>query len=96
MSIQLFLYDLQYTKDQFNKTPYDILQNALPECKHQKFNEILIMWTSSQLLNFLIIQSDQQLEHYVFADMISDLGVAGIVTRTVTRTIDPLLTIDIS
>lgn len=71
--------DPQYTKGQFNKNLYHLLENTLPECNHQKPSEFLIMRTSSQLLNFLVVESGRQPEHYIFIDMISNIGV----TRTV-------------
>ncbi|HAC64953.1 MAG TPA: hypothetical protein DCF68_15835 [Cyanothece sp. UBA12306] len=75
--------DPQYTKGQFNKNLYQLLQNTLPECNHQKPSEFLMMRTSSQLLNFLVVDSGRNPEHYVFIDMISNLGV--------TKTIGTLL-----
>ena len=75
MSIWLSPYDLQYTKGQLSQNLYKILQKTLPECNYQKINEFLIMRTLSQLLNFLVIKSSPQPEHYVFTDMMSDLGV---------------------
>jgi hypothetical protein len=68
-----------YGKGQFNKKLYQLLQNTLPECHHQKPNEFLMLRTSSQLLNFLVVQSSHQPEHYVFVDLITNLGV----TRTI-------------
>ena len=65
--------DPQYTKGQFNKNLYQLLQNTLPECNHQKPSEFLMMRTSSQLLNFFVVESGRNPEHYVFIDMISNL-----------------------
>ncbi len=75
--------DPQYVKGQFNKNLYQVLQNTLPECNHQKPSEFLMMRTSSQLLNFFVVESSRRPEHYVFIDMVSNLGV--------TRTIGTLL-----
>jgi hypothetical protein len=71
--------DAKYTRGQFNKKLFQYLQNTLPEFDRQKPNEFLIMRTSSQLLNFLVVESMHQPEHYIFVDLITNLGV----TRTV-------------
>jgi hypothetical protein len=68
-----------YGKGQFNRKLYDVLQNTLPQCNHQKPSEFLVLRTSSQLLNHLIVESAQKPEHYIFIDMITNMGV----TRTV-------------
>ena len=71
--------DSKYSQGQFNKKLFNLLQNTHPECNQQKPTEFLMMRTSSQLLNFLIVDSPTQPEHYVFIDLITNLGV----TRTV-------------
>ncbi len=71
--------DAKYSQGQFNQKLRSLLQNTLPECNHQRPTEFLMMRTSSQLLNFLIVESPHQPEHYVFIDLITNLGV----TRTV-------------
>ncbi len=76
---ELFSYlissvDQKYGKLQFNQKLYQKLQTMLPNYDHQKPNELLMMRTASQLLNFLIVESPQRPEHYVFVDMITNLG----------------------
>jgi len=78
------LYDylitsLDYGKGQFNKKLDDVLQNTLPHCDQQKPSEFLMLRTSSQLLNYLVVESGQKPDHYIFMDMITNMGV----TRTV-------------
>jgi hypothetical protein len=78
------LYDylitsLDYGKGQFNKKLDNILQNTLPHCDQQKPSEFLMLRTSSQLLNYLVVESGQKPDHYIFIDMITNMGV----TRTV-------------
>ncbi len=70
--------DPKYSKGQFNKNLYQLLQNTLPECTHQKPTEFLMLRTASQLMNFLVVENGKKPEHYVFVDMISNMGV----TRT--------------
>lgn len=62
-------------KGRFNKKIYNLLQNTLPECNYQKPTEFLMLRTSSQLLNYLVVESAHQPEHYIFIDMISNMGV---------------------
>ncbi len=70
--------DPKYSKGQFNKNLYNLLQNTLPECNNQRPTEFLMLRTSSQLMNFLVVENGKKPEHYVFVDMISNMGV----TRT--------------
>jgi hypothetical protein len=37
-------------------------------------NDFLVVRTCSQLLNFLVVESPQRPQHYVFVDLISNLG----------------------
>jgi hypothetical protein len=71
--------DERYRKGQFNRKLYDLFQHTMPECNQQRPTEFLQMRISSQLLNFLIVESSRQPEHYVFIDLISNMGV----TRTI-------------
>ncbi len=66
--------DTKYRQGQFNKKLFNLLQNTHPECNQQKPTEFLMMRTSSQLLNFLIVDSPSQPEHYIFIDLITNLG----------------------
>lgn len=72
-------------KGQFNRKLYQTLHNTLPQCDSQKLTEFLMMRTASQLLNFIVVESAQNPEHYLFVDMITNIGV--------TRTIGVLLKI---
>lgn len=74
------LYDylitsVDYGKGQFNKKLYDVLQNTLPEWDQQKPSEFLVLRTSSQLFNYLVVESNQKPNHYIFIDMINNMGV---------------------
>ncbi|NES87022.1 MAG: hypothetical protein F6K10_40065 [Moorea sp. SIO2B7] len=66
--------DDKYGNYQFNQKLYQRIQNTMPQCDNQKPNEFLILRTSSQLLNFLIVESNQRPQHYIFVDMITNLG----------------------
>ncbi|MEG4074622.1 hypothetical protein QUA30_18300 [Microcoleus sp. Pol14C2] len=66
--------DERYGKRLFNEKLYKQLQNTLPHSDDQKFNEFLMIRTCSQLLNFLVVESTVRPNHFVFIDLISNLG----------------------
>ncbi|MBD2021129.1 hypothetical protein H6F43_13165 [Leptolyngbya sp. FACHB-36] len=66
--------DPAYGKRQFNNQLYLQLRNTLPDINHQKLNDFLLVRTCSQLLNFLVIESLQKPQHFVFVDLIANLG----------------------
>ena len=66
--------DDRYGKRLFNEKLYKQLQNPLPHSDDQKFNEFLMIRTCSQLLNFLVVESPVRPNHFVFIDLISNLG----------------------
>ena len=70
---------MKVSRGQFPQKLYSVLQNTLPQCDHQKPSEFLMLRTSSQLLNYLVVESSQKPEHYIFVDMISNMGVTGTV-----------------
>lgn len=75
---EYLIASVDYGRGQFNQKLYDILKNTLPQCDHQKPSEFLMLRTSSQLLNHLVVESGQKPDHYLFLDMIGNMGV----TRT--------------
>ena len=68
------LSDDRYAKRQFNDKLYKQLQKTFPHNDTQKFNEFLMIRTCSQLLNFLVVESLARPNHFVFIDLISNLG----------------------
>jgi hypothetical protein len=66
--------DDRYAKRQFNDKLYKQLQKTFPHNDTQKFNEFLMIRTCSQLLNFLVVESPARPNHFVFIDLISNLG----------------------
>lgn len=63
-----------YGKGQFNKRLDRLLKNTFTENDSQKFNEFLLVRTCSHLFNFFVVESLQQPNHYVFVDLISNIG----------------------
>lgn len=66
---------IEYGKGQFSQKLYNIIQNTLPHCNNQKPSEFLMLRTASQLLNYLVVENSQNPQHYVFIDLISNMGV---------------------
>ena len=64
----------EYGRRQFNNQLHQTLQGILPDNDGSEFNEFLLLRTCSQLLNFLIVQSPTQPKHFVFVDLLSNLG----------------------
>jgi hypothetical protein len=69
--------DPEYGKRQFNQQLQSQLQAILPESHPQKLNDFLLVRTCSQLLNFLVVESARQPQHYVFVDLIANLGATS-------------------
>ncbi|WP_446335729.1 hypothetical protein [Coleofasciculus sp. G1-WW12-02] len=66
--------DPAYGKRQFNSRLHEHLKNTLPDSENQKPSEFLILRTCSQLLNFLVVESSVRPKHFVFVDLITNLG----------------------
>lgn len=64
-------------RGKFPQKLYQIIQNTLSQCDGQKPSEFLLLRTSSQLLNYLVVESPQNPQHYVFIDLITNIGVTG-------------------
>jgi hypothetical protein len=76
---EYLMTSMKVSRGQFPQKLYSVLQNTLPQCDHQRPSEFLMLRTSSQLLNYLVVESSQKPEHYIFVDMISNMGVTGTV-----------------
>jgi len=63
-----------YGGRQFNNQLYSQLRDTLPDSDSQKINDFLIVRTCSQLLNFLTVDSQHRPQHFVFIDLIANLG----------------------
>lgn len=66
--------DPEYGNRQFNQQLYAHLHNTLPESNSCKLNDFLLVRTCSQLLNFLVVESPHQPNHFIFIDLLANLG----------------------
>ncbi|SKB13561.1 conserved hypothetical protein [Planktothrix sp. PCC 11201] len=66
--------DSSYIRNQFNDKLYKQLQNTIPHSDDENFNEFLLLRTCNQILNFLVVESSQKPNHFVFIDLIANVG----------------------
>lgn len=66
--------DPEYGNRQFNNQLYNQLKQTLPESNAQRPNDFLLVRTCSQLLNFLVVDHPNRPHHFVFVDLIANLG----------------------
>lgn len=66
--------DTDYGRRQFNQQLHRQLKNTLPESDSQPLNDFLLVRTCMQLLNFLVVDSAQRPQHFIFVDLLSNLG----------------------
>lgn len=71
--------DTSYGKNQFNQKLYQQLQNTFSDNNSQKPNDFLMVVTCRKLLNFLVVESVEQPKHFVFYDLINNLGVTMVI-----------------
>lgn len=71
--------DLKYINGQFKQRLYKYLQNTTPENDDHKPTEMLMMTTCRRILSFLIVESEQQPKHYVFYDLVNNIGTSAVV-----------------
>lgn len=88
--------DPEYGKRKFNNQLHQQLQNILVDNNSRPLNDFLVVRTCSQLLNFLIADQPQHPNHFVFIDLITNLGpivTTGILLKIVLfcRKIKPYL-----
>jgi hypothetical protein len=63
-----------YGRRKFNKLLAYQLQHTLPQNEDQPVNDFLLIRTCSQLLNFLVLESSTNPQHFIFIDLINNLG----------------------
>lgn len=69
--------DTKFGRCRFNNQLHTYLAKILTQSNSQKFSDFLFVRTCSQVLNFLVIESAQNPNHYVFMDLITNIGATG-------------------
>ncbi len=64
----------EYGGRQFNDRLYKQIKNTFRENDSVKFNNPLLVRTCHQLFNFLVVENSQHPSHYVFYDLVYNLG----------------------
>jgi len=62
------------TTHKLNNKFYKHLQTTLEHSNDKQFNDSLMMRTCSTMLNFLVVDSPQRPQHFLFLDLLSNLG----------------------
>lgn len=63
-----------FGRRKFNKLLAYQLENTLAQNDDQPINDFLMIRTCGQLLNFLVLESSARPEHFIFIDLINNLG----------------------
>ena len=71
--------DQDYVHCKFSQQLTQMLDNISPEQHHKPMSNLLMNRTFNQLMNFLVIESRRSPKHFVFMDLISNIGT----TKTV-------------
>ena len=67
--------NLEYGNRKFNLRLQKQLQSTLLEYDTQRLSPILLVKTCRNLLDFLVVKSAEQPNHYIFLDLTSNLGI---------------------
>jgi hypothetical protein len=66
--------DSSYGQRSFNDRLYKTIDGILTDRNHQRLDELGLLRTCTHIFNYLVIESPQKPQHFVFMDMISNLG----------------------
>nr|WP_202924842.1 hypothetical protein [Myxacorys almedinensis] len=69
--------DSEYGKRQFNSQLSQYLKHTLSDVDSLPLTDFLVVRTCSQLLNFLVVDSPKRPQHFVFVDLLSNLGATS-------------------
>ncbi|QDZ39760.1 hypothetical protein FRE64_07290 [Euhalothece natronophila Z-M001] len=66
--------DEGYGKRQLNQKLSSHLKNSLSKWDRETPNEQLILRVTNNLLKFLVVESDKNIDHYLYLDLVTNLG----------------------
>jgi hypothetical protein len=66
--------DPSYGKRSFNDRLYKVISNISPDRDYQQLDELALLRTCTHVLNHLVVEAPRSPQHFVFMDMISNLG----------------------
>jgi hypothetical protein len=66
--------DTGYGRRKFNNQLHDQLRELFPDANDRPLTDFLLVRTCNRLLSFLVVDSLQRPQHYLFVDLINNLG----------------------
>ncbi len=72
--------DSKFGQCRFNNQLHQCLQGMFPESHDRQMNDFLMVRTCQQVLNFLVIESRKQPKHWIFMDLINNMGSTSTVS----------------
>lgn len=66
--------DSRYIKSQFKDKLYKQLQKTMAHSDDKQFNDFLLMRTCNQMLGFLVVESIQKPQHFLFINLMANMG----------------------
>ncbi|MGD1702913.1 hypothetical protein [Dapis sp. BLCC M229] len=69
-----FDVDSRYIKYQFKDKLYKQLKNTMSHNDDKQFNDFLLMRTCNQMLGFLVVESIQKPQHFLFLNLMANMG----------------------
>jgi hypothetical protein len=72
-------FNCQYSKEVLNPKIFSYLDSILPDVHANKVDEFTLLRTCSLLLKFFVVDSIHNLNHYLFVDLIANLGEIKII-----------------
>lgn len=69
-----FDVDSKYIKNQFKNRLYKQLKNTMSHSDDKQFNDFLLMRTCNQMLGFLVVESIQKPQHFLFINLMANMG----------------------
>ncbi|MGA1474502.1 MAG: hypothetical protein ACO4AI_04905 [Prochlorothrix sp.] len=66
-----------YANRTFSRQLTQHLQQISPESEAGRLNDFLMIRTCSQVVNFMVVESPRKAEHFVFMDLLNNLGPQG-------------------
>ena len=66
--------DGDYGRRSFNDRLFKTMDNILPDRDRYRLDEISLLRTCTHILNYLVVESPDKPQHFVYMDMVSNLG----------------------
>jgi hypothetical protein len=66
--------DSKYGQRSFNDRFYKVIKNMLPDRNGHKLDEVSLLRACTQILNYITIESSSKPQHFVFMDLITNIG----------------------